>query len=167
MGIGMRFWRTLLAAVILAGVVVPAGNADASRKEQIHRALLDIYQRQHRNTECKTEFNELLKLNPQDAGLHFSYAQFLERLGDSLAAGKQYQAATKIDPTTDEYWGQLGLFYMRSKAYNEALPALKRAGPRYHDQLVKVQQYVEQLRQYDTYNKELKRQQELQKKSEE
>lgn len=73
----MQFRMATSVSMAVAILTVSAGaslaQSAASKKETIHRCLLQIYQAEH-SPEAANEFAALLALKPNDAGIHYEYA---------------------------------------------------------------------------------------------
>jgi tetratricopeptide (TPR) repeat protein len=77
-------------------------------------------------------FRHAAELRPEDAEPHLSAGMVAERLGDTAAAEKEYQAASERDPHSREALAGLINVYMKTARYPQAESALRRyvaAGP--------------------------------------
>jgi Flp pilus assembly protein TadD len=134
-----------------------------AKKVLCHTCLVKIYVAQQNVKDATTEFNELLKLTPNDASVHFDYGNFLARNGKADLAVTQFKLAAKFKPSVPEYQVGLGNSLMYSKDYNGATAAYSKAcllGGKYQDLLQKAQQYELQQKVYEQYQAKIKAQKE-------
>lgn len=151
----------IAAAVLAIGATASLADSPAQKRETIHRCLLQIYLSQ-RKSEAGGEYLALLAAKPSDAQLHYDYANFLLRGGNSGGATAQYQAAIKYAPRNADYQVGLGNALMRNKNYRGAVAAYRRAveiggatGSQSPAQLLQTaQQYVQQQEAYENYKKQ-------------
>jgi predicted Zn-dependent protease len=161
-----RFARPLLIVCLQSLASVPSFAMDAevaAKKQMCHTCLKDIYVAQRDVPDAMLEFQELLKLVPNDAKVHFDYANFLASMQKTNLAALQYQAAARIQPNVAAYQGGLGNGFMYTKKYDLAVLAYTRAcqlGGRYQQQLQLAQQYQAQTKQLIQYEKKVEQKKE-------
>jgi tetratricopeptide (TPR) repeat protein len=143
------------------GVNAPALASDSpeTKKEMIHTMLLQIYE-QKGSKEVAPEYLALIALRPTDDKLRFRYGLYLEKAGDDHAI-IQYQKAVSLAPANADYQGALGNAYYRARNYGAAAGAYRRAvecggGARYSTLYQSMQTYIQQQRDYQKYQKQLK-----------
>jgi len=132
-----------------------------AKKVLCHTCLAKIYVAQANVGLATVEYQELLKLTPNDPALHFEYGNFLARNNKPELAAVQFKLAAKLKPAIPEYQVGLGNALMYSKDYNGAIAAYTKAcllGGKYQDQLQKAQQYEAQQKLYEQYQKKIEAQ---------
>ena len=161
----------ITALFVVFGSQVFAMDPDVMAKKVLcHTCLMEIYIAQANVKEATTEFNELFKLTPNDAALHFKYANFLARNSKPDLAVPHFKLAAKLKPAVPEYQVGLGNTLMYAKDYSGAEAAYTKAimlggkSPeqlkQYQDLLQKAQQYEAQQKQYEQYEKKIQQQKE-------
>jgi len=141
-------------------VSATAAWADADRKLKIHRVLCDIYDKEHDSKDEAAEYVALNQLAPSDAQIQYGFGLFLSRQKEHQLAIPHLKRATQIDGSVADYWVQLGNEYMQIRNFNAAADAFHSAGPKYQQLEDQNRKYIQQLKQYQDYNKKLKEQQE-------
>ena len=134
-----------------------------AKKVMCHTCLADIYAKQANIPQAIAEYQELLKLTPNDASAHFKYANLLATNNKPDLAVPQFKLAAKLKPTVPEYQVGLGNTLMYTKDYSGAVAAYTKAcllGGKYQDLLQKAQQYDIQKKQYEQYQKKIQLQKE-------
>ena len=134
-----------------------------AKKTLCHSCLSKIYVAQGQISEATTEFQELLKLTPNDASVHFDFGNFLARNGKTDLAATQFKLAAKIKPNVPEYQVGLGNALMYTKNYDAAVQAYTKAcslGGKYQTQLQTAQQYQAQQKLLEQYKTKVEAQQE-------
>jgi Flp pilus assembly protein TadD len=141
-----------------------AVDAEALAKKVLcHTCLAKIYVAQGKTSEAITEYQELLKLTPNDASAHFEFAGVLARNGKTDIAAPQYKLAAKLKPNVAEYQAGLGYALMCTKSYEAAVAAYSKAcvlGGKYQEQLQNAQQYQAQQKLLEQYKNKMQAQQE-------
>ncbi len=156
----------LMAAVCCLIYIIPALAVDPevmAKKVLCHTCLMKIYVAQGNVAQALTEYQELLKLTPNDAALHFDYGNFLARNSKPDLAIPQFKLAAKLKPTIPEYQVGLGNVLMYTKDYAGAVAAYSKAcvlGGKYQDMVQKAQQYQAQQKSYEQYQQKIKAQKE-------
>lgn len=136
-------------------------QSPAEKKEQIHKALLQIYLSQRRK-EAAGEFNAIIALNPSDAQTHYEYGKWLAG-GDQLKASvAQFQAATKLQPRNALFNAGLGSAYLHLGQYGNAVAAYTKAqqccnpGQDFRRELQVAQQYLQNEKAMAKYKQQVK-----------
>ncbi len=107
---------------------VQAMDPDVLAKKVIcHTCLMKIYVAQGNTGLATTEFQELLKLTPNDPVLHFDYGNFLARNEKPDLAVTQFKLAAKLKPSVPEFQVGLGNGLMYAKDYTGAVAAYNKA----------------------------------------
>jgi len=137
----------------------------AAKKQLCHTCLMKIYMAQRKFPEAMVESQALLTLTPNDARLHFDYANLLFQAQKQALAVQQYRAAAKLQPYVPEYQAGLGVACLNTKNYDTAVTALTKAcqlGGKFEKELQLAQQYQAQQKQLVQYTKKVeeKRQEE-------
>lgn len=159
-----------LAATGLGSFNAPASAADdaAVRRENIHRCLLDIYQKQRKFAEAGVEYNALLAAKATDPNLRYQYGLFLAQQTKYGPATIQLRKATQLDPTNGDYYGALGKILIQMKDFSGAQGALQRAIQLGRDEYRKdydsIKQYLDHLQKQKQYQIEMKKYNEQKKK---
>jgi TolB-like protein/Flp pilus assembly protein TadD len=73
-----------------------------------------------------TEFHQALKLNPNSAAIHESYAFLLARTGQLHEALAEVERGVDLDPVSGRSFHYQGFIYYFSRQYDEALSLIKR-----------------------------------------
>jgi TolB-like protein len=73
-----------------------------------------------------TEFHQALKLNPNSAAIHESYAFLLVRTGQLHEALAEVERGVDLDPVSGRSFHYQGFIYYFSRQYDEALSLIKR-----------------------------------------
>ncbi len=82
---------------------------------------------ENRNSaESLRAFQAAAQLTPKDPAPHLAAGILLEKLGDLVAAEKEFQATIQLDPTCADALAGLSNAYMRSKRFPEAETALRK-----------------------------------------
>ncbi len=134
-----------------------------AKKVLCHTCLAKIYALQGKTAEATTEYEELLRLTPNDALAHFEYGNFLARNNKAPLAVLHYKRAAALKPSVPEYQVGLGNALMYTKNYDGAVAAYARAcnmGGKYQSQLQTAQQYQAQQRLLDQYKAKIQAQEE-------
>jgi Flp pilus assembly protein TadD len=137
-----------------------------AKKALCHSCLAKIYVAQNQVGPATIEFQELLKLTPNDASAHFDFGNLLARNNKPDLAAVQFKAAAKLKPSIPEYQVGLGNALMYTKNYDGAVQAYTKAcalGGKYQTQLQTAQQYQAQQRLLNQYKEKI----EIQKESDE
>ncbi len=146
-----------ILSCLLTQTQAHAVDAEALAKKVLcHTCLAKIYATQGKIPEAITEYQELLKLTPNDAAIQFEFAGVLARNKKPDLAIPHYKLAAKLKANVAEYQGGLGYALMCEKNYEGAVAAYTKAcslGGKYQTQLQNAQQYQAQqklLEQYKT-----------------
>jgi len=134
-----------------------------AKKALCHTCLAKIYVAQGQDPEAIKEYQELLKLIPNDAATHFDFGNVLARNNKPDLATAQFKFAAKLKPTIPEYQVGLGNGLMYVKDFEGAVQAYTKAcmlGGKYQKQLQTAQQYQAQQKLLDQYKEKVKKQQE-------
>jgi Flp pilus assembly protein TadD len=134
-----------------------------AKKALCHTCLAKIYVAQGQDPEATKEYQELLKLTPNDASAHFDFGNVLARNNKPDLAAAQFKLAAKLKPTIPEYQVGLGNAFMYTKNYEGAVQAYTKActlGGKYQTQLQTAQQYQAQQKLLDQYKNKVQQQQE-------
>lgn len=133
------------------------------RKEELHRALFDIYRQQQKYDLALAQLNALIVLQPHDAVLQALCAQMLITNTKYAAAIEHLKRATALDTTNAGYFHSLGLCYLQVGSYTNAVAALTRAvrfsrqgGQDYSHDLQLAQQYLDHEKAEQKYKEEMK-----------
>ncbi len=154
----------------LGSFIAPASAQDAAtRKENIHRYLLDIYTKQRKFGEATLEYNAVLATKGTDPTLRYNYALFLAQQGKLVPARDQMRKATTLDPSNGDIWGALGKILIQLKDFGGAQQALEKAiqlgKPEYRKDYDSIRQYIDHLNKQKQYQAEMKRYNEQRKKT--
>lgn len=156
--------RQTLALALAAGSVMGLASIGAahaqqasSRKEAFHLALLDCYQKLGKTADVTAEFNQLVAIKPNDAKLQYNFGYHLYTMGNTAGAIQHYRKAAQLDPSNQDYHGNLGNLLMNTKDYNGALSEYGRAGERFRPQFDQVQKYIQQVAQQRAYEAQMKK----------
>ncbi|MBL0184143.1 MAG: hypothetical protein IPP97_00240 [Candidatus Obscuribacter sp.] len=149
---------SLSACLVLTDLACFAQTAPGSRKEMIHRSLLECYSKMGRGAEVGQEYATLIAIKPNDALLHYNYGYHLLTAGNVAGAVLHYKRATQLDPANQPYHAALGNLLMQQKNYQGALLEFGRAGEAGRGPYEQVQKYIQQLEQQRQYNTMLKQQ---------
>ena len=150
----------LISSACAINFCATAAHADAGRKLMIHRVLCDIYDKQHDNSDEAKEYIILSQLAPNDPQIQYGFGLFLSRQNEHAVAIVHFKKATQIDGSNSDYWVALGNEYLKTRNFQGAADAFHTAGPKYLPQESAARNYIQQLKQYNEYNKKLKEQQE-------
>ena len=134
-----------------------------AKKALCHSCLAKIYVARGQIPEATSEYQELLKLTPNDASEHFNFGNFLARNGKPDLAATQFKLAAKIKPSIPEYQVGLGNALMYTKNFEGAVQAYTKAcslGGKYQTQLQTAQQYQAQQKLLEQYKTKVEAQQE-------
>jgi len=132
-----------------------------AKKALCHTCLAKIYASQGKIPAAILEYQELLKLTPNDATVHFEFATLLAHNNKPDLAAPQYTQAAKLKPAVAEYQAGLGYALMCQKNPDAAVAAYTKAcslGGKYQTQLQNAQQYQAQQKLLDRYKKKLEQQ---------
>lgn len=143
------------SSLALSGAALAQGVN--TRKEMIHLALLDCYQKLGKGAETNQEFATLVAIKPNDAKLQYNYGYHLYTLGQTANAIARYRKACQLDPANQDYHGNLANLLMQVKDYNGAMAEYGRAGERFRPQFEQVQRYIQQLQQQKAYEASMKK----------
>jgi len=158
----------LIAGAFCFAFPNPVGAADPeamAKKVLCHTCLAKIYVAQDNAPQAITEFQELLKLTPNDPTVHFDFGNFLARSDKPDLAVPQFKLAAKLKPSVPEYQVGLGNALMYTKDFTGAIAAYNKAcslGGKYQELIQKAQHYEAQQKLYEQYQKKIQ----LQKESE-
>jgi predicted Zn-dependent protease len=151
--------------LMVAGCCLIFGNqAQAADPEAItkkvlcHTCLMKIYVAEANIAQATAEYQELFKLTPNDAALHFDYGNFLARNGKPELAVPQFKLAAKLKPSVPEYQVGLGNSLMYTKDYAGAVAAYNKAcalGGKYQELVQKAQLYQAQQKSYEQYKERI------------
>lgn len=150
----------LIAGVFAMNACTTAAHADSGRKLMIHRVLCDIYDKQHDNKNEASEYIILNQMAPNDPQVQYGFGLFLARQKEHALAIQHLKKAAQIDGSVSSYWVALGNEYLQTRNFQGAADAFHSAGPQYSQQETQARNYIQQLKQYNEYNKRLKEQQE-------
>ncbi|HEY9716352.1 MAG TPA: hypothetical protein V6C69_02700 [Trichormus sp.] len=150
----------LISSACAMNLCASAAHADAGRKLMIHRVLCDIYDKEHDNKGEAQEYLILNQLAPNDPQIQYGFGLFLSRQNEHAVAIVHFKKAAQIDGSNPDYWVALGNEYLKSRNFQGAADAFHTAGPKYAPQETAARNYIQQLKQYNEYNKKLKEQQE-------
>lgn len=160
----LKVKRQTLALALTAGSVIGLASASAahaqgatSRKEAFHLALLDCYSKLGKTADVTSEFNQLVAIKPNDAKLQYNFGYHLYTMGNTAGAIQHYRKATQLDPSNQDYHGNLGNLLMNTKDFNGALTEYGRAGERFRPQFDQVQKYIQQVAQQRAYEQQMKK----------
>lgn len=137
------------------------------KKAFIHETLLKCYLAKRMLPEAQKEYQAVLKYKPNDARMHFDYGNCMLTMQNKAGALTQFQAAAKIQPGIPEYQAAVGAVSMMLKRYDQAVTSYTRAvslGGSFQQQLQAAQMYQAQQRELAEYNKQMKLQQDENKK---
>jgi tetratricopeptide (TPR) repeat protein len=143
-----------------------SGGSSMSKREAIHQVLYKIYKTQGKFDLADKEVAALVGLNPNSSLIHQDWGHQLmiaHRWSDALP---HYLKATKIEPANADAWACVGDCYMQLGKYAAALEPYKKAvqnqkpGTDYRQRLQIDQQYIENIKQRQLYNDQLKKQKE-------
>jgi TolB-like protein/Tfp pilus assembly protein PilF len=73
------------------------------------------------------EFRRALELNPSSAGVHWAYAQYLNRVGRAGDALAEAKLALQLDPVSSRSHMSLSFVYYYARQYDQALGEIERA----------------------------------------
>lgn len=152
---------TLAIAIVAAFQAAVPGPAfaEANKKLDWHKCLIDIYKRKGLWNDALGEYSALTKLEPKDAQLRFEYGATLHKLGRVKEAIAQYRAAADMNPLNQDYQGAVGDALITLKDYGGAVRYYQKAGAKYAGKLQTTTAYLNQLKQIQQYNQEIKRRQ--------
>lgn len=150
----------LISGVCAVNLCTTAAHADAGRKLMIHRVLCDIYEKEHDTKDEATEYIILNQLAPNDPQVQYGFGLFLSREKQHALAIQHFKKASQIDPSNSDYYVAMGNEYLQMRNFQGAADAFHSAGSKYAPQEAAARNYIQQLKQYNDYNKKLKEQQE-------
>ena len=150
----------LISCICALSACATAAHADADKRLKIHRVLCDIYDKEHDSKDEAAEYVVLNQLAPNDAQIQYGFGLFLSRQKEHHLAIGHLKRATQIDSSVADYWVQLGNEYMQIRNFKGAADAFHSAGPKYQQLENQNRDYIQQLMQYQDYNKKLREQQE-------
>lgn len=136
-----------------------AAYAQASKKLEYHRCLITIYKSKNMIPQACEEYSALINLDPKDAQMRFEYGAYLHKMGKVKEAIVQYRKAADFNPANPDYQGAVGDALVSLKDYSGALAYYQKAGPKFAGKLSTTSAYVQQLRQINQYNADLKKRQ--------
>ena len=154
---------TAITSLLFQAQAYGADAEACAKKVLCHTCLAKIYASQGKLPEATIEYQELLKLTPNDAATHFEFASLLAHNGKPDLAAPQYKIAAKLKPNVPEYQAGLGYALMCTKSYEAAVAAYSKAcglGGKYQDQLQNAQQYQAQQKLLEQYKNKMQSQQE-------
>jgi tetratricopeptide (TPR) repeat protein len=131
----------------------------ANKKVEWHRCLIAIYKSKNMVPQAVEEYSALVALDPKDAQIRFEYGAFLHKMGRVKEAIVQYRKAADGNPSNPDYQGAVGDALVSLKDYSGALAYYQKAGPKFAGKLSTTSAYVQQLRQINQYNADLKKRQ--------
>jgi Flp pilus assembly protein TadD len=134
-----------------------------AKKALCRTCLAKIYATQGKTAEAIVEYDELLKLTPNDANAHFEYGNFLARNNKAGLAVNHFKRAAALKPSIPEYQVGLGNALMYTKNYDGAVVAYSKAcslGGKYQSQLQLAQQYQAQQKLLEQYKAKVQTQDE-------
>ncbi len=130
-----------------------------NKKTEWHRCLISIYKSKNMVPQASEEYAALVALDPKDAQIRFEYGAFLHKMGRVKEAIVQYRKAADANPSNPDYQGAVGDALVSLKDYSGALAYYQKAGPKFAGKLSTTSAYVQQLRQINQYNADLKKRQ--------
>jgi arylsulfatase A-like enzyme/tetratricopeptide (TPR) repeat protein len=77
--------------------------------------------------EAMEQFNEALRISPDDAVIHAGFARALEQKGDYAAAAQQYAEAVRLDPADPQKLGDFGKVLAKQGNYAESAQYLAKS----------------------------------------
>jgi len=166
--LNLRAVSALLPIAIAIPAYAAGGAVDpeiAAKKAMIEEALVGCYREKGDLPGAASEYVNLVAAEPNNARVHFDYANVLLRLQRLPAAASQYAKAAKLEPSVPEYLGGAGTGCMINKNYDGAVTYFTKAiqmGGKYQEQLQQAQVYQAQqvqLKKYQQYQQKLKEQQ--------
>ncbi len=95
--------------------------------EQVHKNLLNIYLMQSNSDLAAVEYEQILKLNPNNADIHSDYGTMLWRMDKLPQAIVHYKTATRLKPLDAKIQGNLGYALLYAKDYAGSVAAYKKA----------------------------------------
>lgn len=148
-----------LALALSVSLFATAALAQASKKIEWHRCLISIYKSKNMVPQACEEYAALVAIDPKDAQVRFEYGAFLHKMGRIKEAIVQYRKAADTNPSNPDYQGAVGDALVSLKDYSGALAYYQKAGPKFAGKLSTTSAYVQQLRQINQYNADLKKRQ--------
>ncbi len=131
--------------------------AQNSKKVEWHRCLIQIYKSKNMVPQASEEYAALVNLDPKDAQIRFEYGAYLHKMGRVKEAIVQYRKAADFNPSNPDYQGAVGDALVSLKDYSGAVAYYQKAGPKFAGKLSTTAAYVQQLRQINQYNAEIKK----------
>lgn len=110
------------------------GGSGEERSPQGDRTLAALHFREGRLAQAAELYSKLVAENPEDAGLHASYAGVLGALGRSAEAREHLERALALDPLNAEAHHNLAVLHERAGERERAVEAYRKAlryDPRY------------------------------------
>lgn len=133
--------------------------AQNSKKANWRRCLITIYKSKNMVPQACEEYAALVNLDPKDAQTRFEYGAYLHKMGRVKEAVGQYRKAADFNPSNADYQGAVGDALVSLKDYSGALAYYQKAGPKFAGKLTTTSAYVQQLKQINQYNADLKKRQ--------
>ncbi|MBC8000598.1 MAG: tetratricopeptide repeat protein [Leptolyngbya sp.] len=137
----------------------PAFAQGATKKTEWHRCLIAIYKSKGQIPQVIDEYAALVALDPKDPQIRFEYGAYLHKMGRVKEAIGQYKKAADANPGNSDYQGAVGDALVSMKDYSSALAYYQKAGPKFAGKLSTTTAYVQQLRQIQQYNADIKKRQ--------
>jgi tetratricopeptide (TPR) repeat protein len=165
-----RLTCLIFTALFVAIALPRAGFAISEmdvRKAFIHETLLKCYLAKRLLPEAQREYKAVLLYKPNDARMHFDYGNCMLTMQNKAGAAVQFGLAAKIQPGVPEYWAAVGAVEMMLKNYAAAVAAYTKAvslGGNYRTELQRAEYYLQQQREEQARQKQLKLQNEENKK---
>jgi len=100
------------------------GCTSAEEKKAIHLERAEAYTTEEKHPEAIIEYKNALKIDPKDAETNYKYALANLKIGDirhTKAAFTALNDSVGIDPTQIDAQLKLGMLYLLSKDFNQAV----------------------------------------------
>ncbi|PWU14985.1 MAG: hypothetical protein C5B49_12430 [Bdellovibrio sp.] len=102
-------------------------RAQFSRNVEYPLAIAELYRVTERYSEAINFYRNVIEWKPETKEAHLGLAECLHMTGDTLAALKSYYDAAAYDPSDPEPFLQVGIIYIESHRFTEAIAPLKKA----------------------------------------
>ncbi len=149
----------LALSVSFLSIGTAAHAQGTNKKVEWHRCLISIYKSKNMIQQVSEEYAALVALDPKDAQIRFEYGAYLHKMGRVKEAIVQYRKAADFNPTNPDYQGAVGDALVSLKDYSGALAYYQKAGPKFAGKFTTTSAYVQQLKQINQYNADLKKRQ--------
>lgn len=115
----MKDSKSYLAYLTKAVDLKPANN-------DYRRELADALAADKQNAKAKSQYQELIKQQPEDQILRLVFIDFLDTIGDKNALIQQYEELAKLNESNKVLPYNLGVIYFEQKKWDKAIESFKK-----------------------------------------